>query len=179
MNQRSLLVCCITVLFSLCLYTLTASGSGANEAPATQEVAAAQENGPATGKDEKQIVRTPVMVKWLHLLDENEGEGIENSSVLAFAPKVPGDLIRVLKTTGARSGSGGFWKVLFLALVSIAFGFLVVLGAKRYARKGITKLQEIAPPAGDGMSCLWAGFIRGIPSLAAIVSCYQFNYFTF
>ena len=44
--------------------------------------------------------RHPALTKWLHMLDNNELAEIEKSSVMAFAPKVPGDLARFLKSVG-------------------------------------------------------------------------------
>ena len=123
------------------------------------------ENAQAT----KQDAQSPVLAKWLHMLDTNENAEIENSSVLAFAPRIPGDLARVLKSVGRESGSGGFLYVLFLAIISISFGFLFVFGAKRIFSKWIAKLELISPPAHDSASCLWAGFIRSIPALASVV----------
>ena len=112
---------------------------------------------------------SPAFTTWLHLLDHNENNERENSSVLAFAPKVPADLARVLTSIGGEQGAKGVLHAFLLVIISLALGRLIVFGAKRFAVKGIARLQQVSPPTGDSLSSLWAGLARSIPRFSGVV----------
>ncbi|WP_167505876.1 mechanosensitive ion channel family protein [Desulfosediminicola flagellatus] len=165
-------IVCTVLFFCLCHFSLIVFSSSAEE---TAESSVPRSEVTTQGKElpaaqlNTQDARPHPPSMWLHMLDRSESSEFENSSVLAFALKVPGDLARVFKSVGGEYGSGGLLYVLFLVGVSLLLGFMVVFGAKRIAGKGIAKLEQISPPASDSLSCLWAGFIRSIPSLASVV----------
>jgi small-conductance mechanosensitive channel len=169
MKRRNPRFSCIAVFIGLWLAACTAHGITVPTVTPEQGATATESDATPPAVEQQVPTRAPVMVKWLHLLDTNADANDENSSVLAFGPKVPGDIFRVLKTVGGPSSAWGFWKVLFLALVSIALGFLVLMGVKRYAGRGIAKLAEVSPPAGTGMLRFWAGVVRSIPDLVSII----------
>jgi small-conductance mechanosensitive channel len=169
MKRRNPRFSCIAVFIGLWLAACTAHGITVPTVTPEQGATATESDATPPAVEQQVPTRAPVMVKWLHLLDTNADANDENSSVLAFGPKVPGDIFRVLKTVGGPSSAWGFWKVLFLALVSIALGFLVLMGVKRYAGRGIAKLAEVSPPAGTGMLRFWASVVRSIPDLASII----------
>ena len=115
-----------------------------------------------------QQVPLSFLLRWLHMLDRPENAGIDNSSVMAFAPQVPGDLARIFMVTGA-TGSTGLLAILWRTVAAIGFAFLIVSGVRRIARKSIVPFEQITPPGKDTMSCLWAGALRSIPALAGLV----------
>ena len=69
--------------------------------------------------DKPQQPRTVFFSNWLHMLDKQEIDGIENSSVMAFGPQVPGDLARILKPAGGGKGVLGLLNVIFRSILSI------------------------------------------------------------
>lgn len=168
-------IVCTVLVFCLCHFSLIVFSSSTAESAETVESLVPLSEMLTQGKElpvaqvNTQDVRPHPPAMWLHMLDRRESSESGNSSVLAFALKVPGDLARVFKSVGGESGSGGLLYVLFLVGVSLLFGFIVVFAAKRIASKGIAKLEQISPPASDSLSCLWAGFIRSIPPLASVV----------
>ncbi len=103
------------------------------------------------------------------MLDKNEITEIENTSVMAFAPQIPGDLARVFKPVDPAKGGPGVLYVLLLALVSIGVGFLIVFAGRRLAQKGVVRLQQTVPPGNDSLECLWVGILRSVPALMRII----------
>ncbi len=116
------------------------------------------------------IGKTPVhsnsLLKWIHMLDRREVDEIENSSVIAFAPHVSGDLARILIPT---SRAGGFWGILWRTVVSLAIAFGVVFTARRIARKSLIQFEQIVPHTNDRFARFWASILRSIPSLAGFL----------
>jgi small-conductance mechanosensitive channel len=169
MKSKHLFLPCLAVMFGWCLFTFAAYGATSATVPPGEDAMAKQYTklmGPETNSS---TLRHPGLTKWLHLLDKNEMTEIENSSVMAFAPQVPGDLARILKSIGEGHGTPpGFFYVLFLTLVSIGVGLLIVFGAKRITQKRIAQLEQMIPPNDDSVACLWAGLVRSIPGLLSI-----------
>ncbi len=115
-----------------------------------------------------QQVRPGFFFKWLHMLDRHGKTGAGTSSVMAFAPQVPGDLARIFMVSG-ESGETGLWAVFWRSIVAIGLGLLVVSGVRRLAHKSVMQIDQIAPPDKDAVSCLWAGTLRSIPALAGLI----------
>jgi small-conductance mechanosensitive channel len=169
MKQKHLIVSCVVLLCCLCLSVLIAHGNNNADGAVAPVLAPTQASDPIVPETDSKISRNSTLSMWLHMLDKNENVDIGSSSVMAFAPQVPGDLARILKTTGGDKGAAGFLKVFFLSIVSLGLGFLIVFGAKRLAKEKITKLEQISPPGQDNVSCLWAGLIRCIPALIGVI----------
>jgi len=142
--------------------------------PDEQQVASVQnadinDAGAGDFASEVQQDRTTLLSSWLHMLDDNEGDDVENSSVMAFAPQVPGDLARILKPAGGEKGALGVLNVIFRSILSICVGFFLVFAAKRMAQKKIVQFQQTAPPGNDGFARLWASILKNLPSLAGLL----------
>ena len=135
--------------------------------PTAQQVITNQDTDPATVPEDNTSLRPP-LANWLHLLDKNEITAIENSSVMAFAPQVPGDLARVFKSTDPAYEGPGVLYVLMLSIISICIGFLFVFAIKRIAQKGIKRLQDIVPPGNSRLECFWAGILRSVPTVTSL-----------
>ena len=87
--------------------------------------------------------RKRFLVSWLHMLDGAKKDGSEASSVLAFGPKVPGDLARVLSVAGGNNGFWGVFLVLFKAVSSIVIGFLLSFAIKKVFRARLCLLKNL------------------------------------
>ncbi|NOR24753.1 MAG: mechanosensitive ion channel [Desulforhopalus sp.] len=162
---RSLLIVFLSCFFLS--WSTSYSFSEQTDEPAEQQAVSAQDTHPAVTPTNN-ISDRPVLANWLHMLDKNEITEIENSSVMAFAPQVPGDLARVFKPVDPAKGGSAVLYVLMLALVSIGFGFLIVFVARRLAQKGVARLQQTVPPGNDSLECLWAGILRSVPALMSL-----------
>jgi len=123
----------------------------------------------AQPENQLQQSRTSFLSEWLHMLDKQEDGEIENSSVMAFGPQVPGDLARILRPAGGERGGSGVLIVLAWSILSICIGFLVVFAIKRMARTKVAQIEKITPPGKDSFSCLWAGVLRNLPSLIGLL----------
>jgi small-conductance mechanosensitive channel len=158
----------LTVLFS-CFFLSSFALYGYSEQtePTKQQVITNQDTDPAVVPTNNTSTR-PALANWLHMLDKNEITAIENSSVMAFAPQVPGDLARVFKSTDPAQGGLGVLYVLMLAFISIGVGFLIVFTVKRIAHKGIKRLQQIVPPGNGRLECFWAGILRSVPTVTSL-----------
>jgi moderate conductance mechanosensitive channel len=167
MKSKHLFFPCLAVIFSLCLFTFTAYGETTAAGPPAQEAMDKQYSKLMAPDIHSSAVRHPALSKWLHMLDQNELAEIESSSVMAFAPQVPGDLARILNSIG-EGKRPGFFHVLFLTIVSIGVGLLIVFGAKRITKEKISHLKQMSPPDKDSVACLWAGLVRSIPGLLSI-----------
>ncbi len=107
--------------------------------------------------------------QWLHMLDSGKGDEISESSVMAYAPQVPADLLRSIQATGDSKGAPGFWSVLLRAIIAIALGFLFAFLFKRIVRSKLDSLQGLTPPQAEATALLWVGLVRNLPALAALV----------
>ena len=132
-----------------------------------QEQSPVDESGAASSAKVQQVPLS-FLLKWLHMLDRPEDVGNENSSVMAFAPQVPGDLARIFMFTGA-TGSTGLLAIFWRTVVAIGLALLIVSGVRRIARKIVVPLEQIIPPDKNTKACLWAGALRSIPALAGLV----------
>ena len=168
----------LVISMTACLFFLPllchSSSEPAEKATEQQVVIPVQEadtNDEITGAsaDNPQQARTAFLSRWLHMLDKNEVDQIENSSVLAFGPQVPGDLARIFKTAGGEKGALGFLYVIFWSILSICVGLFLVFAVKRMARKGVVRFEQIVPPGNDGLACFWTGFMRNLPALAGLL----------
>ena len=112
--------------------------------------------------------RKRFLVSWLHMLDGAKKDGSEASSVLAFGPKVPGDLARVLSVAGGNNGFWGVFLVLFKAVSSIVIGFLLSFAIKKVFRARLDALHHLAPPDGGGRSKFVAGLLRSLPGFSSL-----------
>ncbi len=162
-----------TCLFFLPLLSHSSS-EPAEKATEQQQVVPVQEadtNGEITdySADNSEQSRTAFLSRWLHMLDKNEVDEIENSSVIAFGSMVPGDIARIFKSAGGEKGALGLLNVILRSILSICVGFFLVFAVKRIARKGVVRFEQIAPPGNDGLACFWAGFMRSLPALAGLL----------
>lgn len=107
--------------------------------------------------------------QWLHMLDSGDSGNINESSVMAYGPQVPADLLRSIQATGDTSGGPGFWSVLFRSIIAIGVGFLFVFIFKKAAKSKLDKLKELSPPQSEASALLWVGLVRNLPALAGIV----------
>jgi small-conductance mechanosensitive channel len=113
--------------------------------------------------------RAVLLSNWLHLLDQKETGGIEDSSVLAFGPQVPGDFARIFKSAGGENGALGLLNVIFRSILSICVGLFFVFAVKRMARKGVVQFEQIGLPGDDSLARLWVGILRSLPSVAGLL----------
>jgi moderate conductance mechanosensitive channel len=111
--------------------------------------------------------RKRFLVSWLHMLDGGKQDGSEASGVLAFGPKVPGDLARVLNVAGGSQGFWGVLLVLFKVVLAIALGFLLSFAIRKVFRSRLDGLNRIAPPDGGSFKFV-AGILRSLPQLASL-----------
>lgn len=107
--------------------------------------------------------------QWLHMLDSGDSGDISESSVMAYGPQVPADLLRSIQAAGDTSGGPGFWSVLFRSIIAIGVGFLCVFIFKKTAKSKLDTLKELSPPQSDSIALLWVGLVRNLPALAGIV----------
>jgi len=115
------------------------------------------------------IAKDKFISKWLHMLDSKSDGDISESSVMAYAPQVPADLLKSIQAPDDRKGATGFWSVLFRCIISIGLGFLLVFIFKRAAKSKLDQLKDISPPQSEITSLLWVGLVRNVPALAGIL----------
>jgi len=161
MNQNPFILaaCLISCLFFLPI--LSHGSSESTEKVTDQQVESVQK---ADVDNE-----TTFLSNWLHMLDKNESDAIEESSVMAFGPQVPGDLVRILRSAGGEKGASGLLNVVFRSILSICIGSFLIFIVKQMAGKQLVQFEEIAPPGNDTPACLWASILRSIPSLAGLL----------
>ncbi len=107
--------------------------------------------------------------QWLHMLDSRDSGNISESSVMAYGPQVPADLLRSIQAAGDTSGGPGFWSVLFRSIIAIGVGFLFVFIFKKAAKSKLDKLKDLSPPQSEAIALLWVGLVRNLPALAGIL----------
>ena len=165
MNRKCVTACCI-VLSLWFLPMLSYGGALVEEehTPAQIELTEADTGVLA----DVSAPRNRFLVSWLHMLDGGKQDGSEATSVLAFGPKVPGDLARVLNVAGGDKGFWGVVLVLFKAVLAIALGFLLSFAIKKVFRSRLDGLNHLAPPDGGGGSKFIAGLLRSLPGLASL-----------
>ncbi len=161
MKQKLLFLSVSALILGVSFFSIVAYGKNIENSPASHEAVAATVNTNA--------VQHPVLDKWLHMLDKNEMAEIKNSSVMAFAPQVAGDLVRAIKSIGGEKNGAGLLYVFLLTIGSIGLGFLFVYGIRRSVRNKISQLEKMYPPDNNSVACLWAGLLRSIPDLASLI----------
>jgi small-conductance mechanosensitive channel len=152
---------CLTMVFPMLSY------GAANEDPV--ELSSAQPAGNESGPAAETVVpRKRFLLKWLHLLDGDKDGEIQESSVLAFAPKVPGDLARVITIAGGEKGFWGVFLVLFKVVCALVLGGLVNYLLKKIFKVRLEALRRLVPPDGKGASKFVAGLLRSLPECASL-----------
>lgn len=107
-----------------------------------------------------------MLLKWLHIHDKDNSLLLEdNTSILAYGPKVPGNLAEVFGAIGEQDKGLGFFSVMFRAILAIGLGGIAVFVVSRMARQRISQLLELTPPEKSGSAIIWAGLLRSIPAL--------------
>ncbi|TKB12398.1 mechanosensitive ion channel family protein [Desulforhopalus sp. IMCC35007] len=164
--KPKILTTCFVVLclvMVLPIVSFGVGGEGQVELLSNQPV----ENGAAV-EPETIVPRKRFLSKWLHLLDgEEEGE-LHKSSVLAFAPKVPGDLARVINIAGGEKGFRGVFLVLIKVFAALVLGGLVNYLLKKMFKVRLQAVRHLAPPDGKGASKFVAGLLRSLPEYASL-----------
>jgi len=172
MKQRLLVLNLLLISALFLLPSLSYSIQPAKKTTEQQGVevqaAEADDGGVANTENQPQQARVSVLSGWLHMLDKQEKDEIENSSVMAFGPQVPRDLARILKPAGGARGGAGLLAVIAWSILSIFIGFLIVFAVKRITRNRVAQIGELTPPGNDSFSYLWAGILRNIPSLLGL-----------
>lgn len=106
---------------------------------------------------------------WLHLLDSSEHTDDIDSSVLTYAPKVPADLARILRSTAGDGKSVSFMDVLWRTVLAIGLAYLAVRALLAVFQKRLAQFGQAAPSEADGGSRVWIGVIGNLPRFAALL----------
>jgi small-conductance mechanosensitive channel len=134
-----------------------------SESTDTADASAAETDlSPISQLPERQFIS-----QWLHMLDSRGDGDNGESSVMAYGPQVPGDLLRTIQST--REGGPGFWSVFFRSILAIGLGFLFVFIFKRTAKSKLDGLKELSPPQSETLAMLWTGLVRNLPALAGML----------
>ncbi len=110
----------------------------------------------------------PFLTQWLHLLDSGKETDHEKSSAIAYAPRVPGDILRSLQEAGGEKNAG-FPGLVLRILVAVTIGYIFVFIVKRVMKSKLDTLKELSPPQSEAFSLLWIGLVRNLPALAAMI----------
>ncbi|MFT5697413.1 MAG: small-conductance mechanosensitive channel [Desulforhopalus sp.] len=164
MNRRY--VAALFIIFSVVLLPMMSYGAAGEEVVLQPQVESTETT--TADLDEAPVPRKRFLVSWLHMLDGGKQDGSEESSVLAFGPKVLGDLARVLGTAGGNKGFWGVALVLFKAVLSIALGFLFSFIIKKIFQARLNTLKHLVPPDGGGFSKFVASLLRSLPEIASL-----------
>ncbi len=172
----------ILLFLGICFTPFTATEGQASEVqqaetpvPATEtaqpDSEQPQQPSPETENVEttKLTPRNKFISKWLHMLDSGRDGDISETSVMAYGPQVPADLLQSIQRTDQATSGPGFWGVLFRALISVGLGFLLVIIFKRVAKSKLDRLKDLSPPKSEITSLLWAGLVRNLPAFAGLV----------
>ncbi|HBH29833.1 MAG: mechanosensitive ion channel [Desulfofustis sp. PB-SRB1] len=108
-------------------------------------------------------------VTWLHLLDSTDDAYASSASVLTFAPKVPADLARVLRSTVVEGKSVSFISVLWRTILAIGVAYLLIRSVLAFCRKRLAQSVRVVPSEDDGVSRAWVGLLRNLPDLVALL----------
>ena len=130
MKREKIVFPFVTLAICLLFLPLTSYGEATSAAEASPDEALVIEAEELPG------TRGPFMSKWLHMLDKQENGDVDNISVMAYGPQVPGDLALVLTMADEDEKTAGLFGVLFRTIVAIGLGFLAVFIFNRFARKG-------------------------------------------
>ena len=109
------------------------------------------------------------MLQWLHMLDSKEEGDVGDVSVLAYAPSVPGDLLKTIQSTGESSGTAKFWGVLFRSILAVGLGFALAFISRKIIRSKLVNLGELPPPESETVALLWTSLLRNLPALIGVL----------
>jgi len=112
---------------------------------------------------------TPIVLNWLHMFDTTESSELDESSVLAYALLVPGDLIQALSSIDSGGSGPGFLGILAFSIISICSGFLVMFVIKKFKLPIITKRNVLIPPKNEPLLSFWASFLNNFPAIARLL----------
>lgn len=110
-----------------------------------------------------------LMEQWLHMLDTGKDESGDHTGVLSYAPQVPEDLARILKSTGDGTQGAGFLNVLLRSLIAIAIGWIFVKGLLLIFKKRVSQFAYNVPPETEGLSLFWAKLLQNLPRFIALL----------
>ena len=174
MKRTKIVSSYLAMMFFLLFLPLASYGDNPSAEPAAMQSAAAPEGAPpadARMDDAEQPpgAKGPFLTKWLHMLDKEENAGADSISIMAYGPQVPGDLARVLTFAEIEKKTAGLLGVLFRTLVAIGLGFLAAFIFDRFARKGLTQIEQLTPPDDDALARIWANILSNIPALVNLL----------
>ncbi len=171
MIQRGTCLKCFALILLLVLVSTTGINSFAETVAQSQETneiaelnAASTQNMPSVPPKPQKEFKGPMM-RWLHSLDKGQSTGNADSSILAYAPEVPGDLTRVFDSIGEQENGPGFFGVLFRSIIAIGIGGAAMFIVSRTARRRLSQLQKLTPPESDGWAFFWTGVLRNMPAV--------------
>ncbi len=172
MSVKSLFSC-ISILFIIAIQT---SVSVADDEQRTASITQEYEEAEIIGKSVSEgIHRTnqrsgiPIIISWLHILDNAQSYESDKSSVLAYANQVPNDLMQTLKSVDSGGGGPGFFGVVALSVMSICSGFLVIFAIKKLKPPVITKRNKLIPPENENLLSFTAIFLNNFPAIARLL----------
>lgn len=156
----------VLLVLILWVQPMVSSGATMGEAVSTSTQLAAETEMVLV--DDASVSKKRFLVSWLHMLDGSSREGLEGSSVLAFIPRLPGDLASVLNKTGGDKGFVGVALVLLKTVFAIALGWLFSFGMGKRFRVRLDALKHLIPPDNDGGAKFVAGMLRSLPEFASL-----------
>ena len=118
---------------------------------------------------ELSVEKKKLLATWLHLLDSAEDADESSASVLTYAPNVPADLARVLKSTAVEGKSVSFMSVLWRTVLALGLAYLIVRALLAVYRKRLTRTGQTPPSEEDGVSRAWVGLMGNLPRLVALL----------
>lgn len=190
MNRKllvALLLVQVLLLVILPCSALAAAGNDANPAeqkdsaaaaeavvqPGTKADAASKPGRPTVkgieGDIEREVLKGAFLKQWLHMLDSHTVDESGQSSVLAYASRVPEDLARIIASTGEGAERPGFFGVLWRSLLALLVGLCVFILTKKVVKNRFTAAGEAAPAESDGFALIGLGVLRSLPSLIGLL----------
>ena len=156
----------LKVLFLCVIFSLSVLGAVSSFAAETVVVGATAST-PA-------LSPTRPMSKWLHMLDKSDAKRSARSSILAFAPEVPGDLTRVLRSVSADGSSPTFTRITSRAIISIVIGFFLGFILKLFMKGPVGRLEKLRPPSDEHFAVILASVLRQIPTIVITLAAATF-----
>ncbi len=102
------------------------------------------------------------------MFDNAVSSEVDESSVLAYAPLVPDDLMQAIRSIESGGGGPGFFGVLTFSVISICSGFFAMFVVKKLKLRIITKRNKLIPPKNDSLLSFWASFLNNFPAIARL-----------
>jgi small-conductance mechanosensitive channel len=149
------------------IFVHAADNEGTDKAEQTKELI--ETPGKTNTPADNTTSARPFLSKWLHMLDSGDNDIEKESSVLAYGPQVPGDIVKSLNTAGGNKGALAIVWILLKSGISIAVGLLAIFLLKKTIQARLTSLEQLAPPDGEGFSKLAAGILRSLPELVTLL----------